>query len=78
MVGSVRRYGGCDSGGGVMGEAPDGTSIYLGTLRVEINQKLGSKLFKNVFILGVALRARNHSKSFQNLLRCALKSGACT
>ena len=22
-----------------MGEAPDGTSIYLGTLRVEINQK---------------------------------------
>ena len=44
-----------------MGEAPDGTSIYLGTLRVEIIQKLGSKLFKNVFILGVALRARNLS-----------------
>ena len=53
MVGGVRRYGGCDSGGGVMGEAPDGTSIYLGTLRVEINQKLGSKL--------IALRAEINS-----------------
>ena len=44
MVGGVRRYGGCNGGGDVMGEAPDGTSIYLGTLRVEIIQKFSSKI----------------------------------
>ena len=54
MVGGVRRHGGCDSGGGVMGEAPDGTSIYLGTLRVEI--KLRIYLILLIF-RGVRLKA---------------------
>lgn len=37
-----------------MGEAPDGTSIYLGTLRVEINQKIKFKNFSKSNFWGVA------------------------